>query len=134
MQGFKSPGNMNFSEHLDLNGHSKVKLMSKSGCQSHMNYSSLKPVLFEKLHNVELSQSVFRVTMFFQFNSTKAALSLVLHYVHDLDENLIILYTKLVTNNYFDHKSYDVRQCILTYLALLKLCSDELSDCKFQIM
>ena len=27
-----------------------------------------------------------------------------------------------------------MRQCILTYSALLKLCSDELVDCKLQIM
>ena len=45
-------------------------------------------------------------------------------------ENTIL---RWVTKNNFDHKSYDTRQCILTYLTLLKLCSDELADCKFQI-
>ena len=37
-------------------------------------------------------------------------------------------------DNDFDHKSCDVRQHILTYLTLLKLYSNELMDCKFQIM
>ena len=74
-----------------------------------MNYSSMEPVLFEKLHNIKLSQSVFTVTTFFQFDSMKAALSILLHYAHDFNENLKILYSKLVTNNDFDHKSYDVR-------------------------
>ena len=81
-----------------------------------------------------MSQSVFQVTTFLQFDSTKAALSILLHYAHDFDENLKTLYSKLVTNNNFDHKSYDERQHSLTYLALLKLCSDELPDCKFHIL
>ena len=70
--------------------------------------------------------------MFFQFDSTKAALNILLHYAHDFNENLKTLYSKLVTNNDFDHKSY-ARQHILTYSALLKLCSNKLVDCKFQI-
>ena len=53
--------------------------------------------------------------------------------MHDFNENLKTLYSKLVTNNNFNHKLYDVRQCILTHLALLQLCSDELVDCKSQI-
>ena len=52
----------------------------------------------------------------------------------DFDKKLKTLYSVLVTNNDFDHKSYDVRQYILTYLSLLKLCSDELMDCILQIM
>ena len=51
-----------------------------------------------------------------------------------LDENLKTLYSKLVTYNDINHKSYDVRQCILTYLALLKICTDELMDCKLQMI
>ena len=54
-QGFKSPGNKNISELLDLNGHIKAKLTSKSENQSYMNYSALEPELFEKLHNIKLS-------------------------------------------------------------------------------
>ena len=80
-----------------------------------------------------MSQSVFRVTTFFQSESTKAALEILLHYAHDFCKNLKTQYSKLLTNNDFDHKSYDVRQCILTYFALLKLCTDELTDCKSQI-
>ena len=134
VQGFRSASNMNISNLLDLNGHIKAKQMSKSQSQSHMNYSSLEPVLFEKLNNIKLSRLIFRVTTFFQFNSTKAALSILFHYAHDFNENLKTLYSKLVTNNDFDHKTYDVNQHILTYLDLLKLYSDELPDCKFQIM
>ena len=86
-----------------------------------MNYSSLEPVLFEKLNNIT---SVFRVTTFFQSDSTRAALSILLHYTHGFDKNLKTLYSRLVINNDFDHKEYDVRQHILTYSALHKLCSE----------
>ena len=115
---------MNISEILDLNGHIKAKPMPKSENQSCMNYSSLEPVLFEKVHNIKLSQSVFKVTVFFRCSSTKAALNILLNYMHDFNQNLKTLYSKLVTNNDFDQKSYDVRQCILTYSDLLKLNSD----------
>ena len=54
--------------------------------------------------------------------------------MHDFDKNLKTLYPQSITNNDFDYESYDVRQCILTYAALLKLCIDELMDCKSQIM
>ena len=120
---------MNISKFLDLNGHINAKPRYKPKNQSCMNYSSLQPVLFEKLNNIKLS----RVTTFFQFDSTTAALSILLHCTHDFDKNLKMLYSKLVTNNNFDHKAYDVRQCILTYSALLKLCFDEFADCKFEI-
>ena len=125
---------MNIGNILDLNGHINAKPIPKSENQSCMNYSSLKPVLFEKLHNIKLSQSVFQVTTFFQFISTKAAQRILLHYAQDFNKTLKTLYSKLVTNNNFDHKSYDVRWCILTHWTLLKLCSDELMDCKFQII
>ena len=68
VQGCKSP-----SELLIPNSLIKAKLMSNSENQSSMNHSTLEPVLFEKLHNIKLSQSVFRVTTFFQFESTNAA-------------------------------------------------------------
>ena len=38
------------------------------------------------------------------------------------------------TNYNFDCKSHDVRQHILSYSALLELCSDKFLDCKSQIM
>ena len=66
--------------------------MPKSENQSHINYSSLEPVLFGKFHNIKLSQSVFRVTTFFQFDSMTAALSILLHYTHDFDKNRKTLY------------------------------------------
>ena len=46
---------MNISKLLDLNEHIKAKPMSKPENQSHMNYSALETVLFEKLHNIKLS-------------------------------------------------------------------------------
>ena len=76
---------------------------------------------------------MFRVTTFFQFTSTKTALQILLQYVHDFKDNVTILYSKLVNNNDLDHTSYDVRQHILMYSALLKLYTDELTDFKSQI-
>ena len=73
--------------------------MSESKNQFHMNYSALEPVLFEKLCNIKLSQSVFRVITFFQFESKKAALEILLHFAHAFNKNLETLYSKLVTNN-----------------------------------
>ena len=90
-----------------------------------MNYSSMKPMQFEKLQNNKLSHLIFRVTTFFHFNSTKSTVDILLQYVHDFDRNLKTLYSELVTNNNIDHKSYDARQHILSYSVLLKLCSDE---------
>ena len=110
-----------------------LKQMSKPEGPTHINNSALEPVLFEKLHNIKLSQSVFRVTTFFQFESTKVALEILLQYMHCFGENLKTLYLKLATDNELDHKSYDVRQCLLTYWALLKLYTDELMDCKSHI-
>ena len=74
------------------------------------NTSSLGPVLFEKLHNIKLSCSVFRVTTFFQFTSTNTVLCILLQYAHDFENNLTTLYLKLVEDNDIDQKSYDVRQ------------------------
>ena len=59
--------------------------------------------------------------MFFQFDSMKAALSILLQYVHDFDENLKTQYLTLVTNNDFDHKSYDARQHIFVLFCLTKI-------------
>ena len=132
-QGFKAPSNMNVSELLDLHGHIKTKPMSKAKNPSCMNYSALEPVLFEKPHNSKLSCLVFRVTTFFQFESMKAALEILLQYMHDFDENLKAVYSKLVTNNNFDHKSYDVRQCVLTYLALLNYVQMNLQIANYTI-
>ena len=133
VQGFKSPSNMNISELLDLNGHIKAKPMSKLENHSHMNYSLLEPVLFEKLNNTKLSWSVFRVTTFFQFNWTKAARSILLHsscmisiktWKH-YTQNLSLIPILIINHMMWQH--------ILTYLALLNLCSGELADCKYQI-
>ena len=107
--------------------------MSKPESPTHMTNSTLEPVLFEKLHNIKQSHSVFIVTTFYQFKSTKAALEILLQYVPDFKENLETLYSKFVTNNKLYNKSYDVRQHVFTYLALLKVCTDEFMDCKSQI-
>ena len=73
---------------------------------------------------------MFRTTTIFQFASTKTALQILPQFAHVFEDNPTILYSKLMTNNNLDHKSYDVRQHALTYSALLKLCTDELTDCK----
>ena len=98
-----------------------------------MNYSSMEPVLFEKLNNIKLSHSIFRVTTLFQFDSTKNALITLLQYVQDLDANLKTLYSQLVSNSMYDHKSHDANQWNWSYSALLTSCSEEISDCKLQI-
>ena len=73
------------------------------------------------------------VTTFFHFASTKTALQILFQYVHDFQDNLTTLYSKLVDDNDIDPKSYDVRQHVITFSALLKLCMDEVTDCKSQI-
>ena len=71
----------------------------------HMKYSSMELVLFEKLHNIQLSRVVFRVTTFFQFDSIKSSINTLLQYAQDLYDNIKILNSKLVSNNY-DQKSH----------------------------
>ena len=70
----------------------------------------MEPVLFGKLCNIKLPCSIFRVTTFFQLDPTKSAINILLEYAQELDENLRTLYSKLVTNNNYDHKSYDANQ------------------------
>ena len=69
-----------------------------------MSYSLMEPVPFKKLHNIKLSHSVF-----FQFDSSKSTLGILLQYTHDFNENMKTLYLKLVTNNNYDKKLYDAR-------------------------
>ena len=69
----------------------------------------MEPVLFETLRDIKLSCSVFRVTTFFQFDSTKVVLSILLQYAHDFNENLETSYSKLVINNVFDSGSHNER-------------------------
>ena len=75
-----------------------------------MNYSSMGPVLFERLHNIKLSHSVFRVITFFQFDSTTNTLNSLLACAKELDSNLKTLWSELVNNDNHDHNSYDVNQ------------------------
>ena len=98
-----------------------------------MNYSSLEPVLFEKLPNINLSRSVFRVTTFFQFAFPKSSLHILPPYAQDLEYNIQILYTKVVRDNH-NQKTYDAPQQNLTYTSLLTSCSNELHYCKCQII
>ena len=133
VHGFKASSTMNVTERLDLNGHINMSPMSKPEGPMHMKNSALEQVLFEILHNIKLLCSVFSITTFFQFASTKTALQILLQYVHVFEDNETILCSKLVTNNDLDHKSYDVRQHVFTYSALLRLYTDELTDCKSQM-
>ena len=110
VQGFKVPSTMNVSELLDLNGHIKTKPMYNPKDPTCMNNSALELVSFEKLHNIKLSCQVFTVTTFFQLESTNTALETLLQYMYDFEENQKTLFSKLVTNNILDNKSYDVIQ------------------------
>ena len=76
--------------------------------KSCINYSALDPLLFEKLHNIKLSCSVFRVTTFFQFDTMKVGLSILLHYAHSFNKNLKTLYSKIVTVTFL------IVKCIMT--------------------
>ena len=87
--------------------------------------------MFEKLHNIKSSHSVFSATTFFQFTSTKTALQILLQYAWDFENNLTTLYAQLISDD--NQKSYNVRKWVLTYSAHLKLCTDEFADCKSQI-
>ena len=117
----------------NINGCITSKLIVKYIDYIHMNSLSIEPVLFEKLYNIKLSHLVFRVTTFFQIDSTKFAPRFLLQCTHDLDKNLKALYSKLVSNDKYDHKAYDAKQQVLSHSALLLLCPYELSYCKLQI-
>ena len=106
VQIVKPPSNNNISNTLKINSPNTNKLTPKF----HMNYSSMEPGIFEKLHNIKLSHSVFRVTTFFQFDSAKSTLNTLLKYAQHLDENLKTKYSKLVTNINYDQKSFDANQ------------------------
>ena len=125
---------MSLGNILIVNDHISIKSIPTPQNKSCINYSAMELVLPEKLHNIKLLHSVFKVTKFFQFNSTEVALNILLQYGHDFHENLETLYSKLVINNIFDSRSYNKRQCILSYSALLNSSFEELADCKVQIM
>ena len=75
-------------------------------------------VLFEKLPNIKLSRSVFRITtFFFQFESTYSSSNTLLQYTLDLEENVQSLYTQLVRDT--NQKAYDAPKRNLTYTSLL---------------
>ena len=65
---------MNSTNLLDLIDHINMNLMFKPEGPTCMNNSVPETILFEKLHNIKLSHSMFRVTTLFQFASTEAAL------------------------------------------------------------
>ena len=123
VHGTKAPSTKNVNELLDLNGHINTNTMFKPTGLTHENKSSLEPVLFEKLHNIKLSCSVFWIATFFQFVSPKTALQILLQYAQDFENNLTTLYAQFISDN--AHKSCATRQCVLTYSALCYLCTDE---------
>ena len=57
----KVSSNMNFSNILNVNDHIKLKTPNPKK-KSHINYSAMEQVPFQKLHDIKLSHSVFRVT------------------------------------------------------------------------
>ena len=83
---------MNLSNILSVNDHISTQSIPIPENKSRINYSAVEPVLFQKLHNIKLSWSVLRVTTFFQFDSSKVALSILLQYAYDFNENLQTFY------------------------------------------
>ena len=129
VQYFEFPLINNVSDSIHINGY----ITNAPPMTFHINCSLMELVLFEKLPNIKLSRSVFRVTIFFQFDSTKSSLNILLQYAQDLEENIQTLYTKLVTDNN-DQKTYDALQWNLSYASLLTSCSNEIYNCKCQII
>ena len=127
VQCFEFQSNKNVSNRSHINGHNT----NAPPLTFHMNYSSMEPVLFEKLPNIKLFRSIFRVTMLFQFGSTKSSLNILLQYTQCLAANIHTLYTKLITNN-DDQKTYNAPQQNLTYTSLLTSYSQEVNNCKCQ--
>ena len=66
VQSLKFPSNKNIGDSICISGH----ITNAPSPAFYMNNSSMELVLFEKLHNIKLLSSVFRVTTFFQFDST----------------------------------------------------------------
>ena len=130
VHGFKASSTKNV-ELLDLSSHINTKLIFKPEGPTHENTSSLEPVLFEKLHNIKLSCSVLRISTFFNFALTKNCITTFASVCMGFSRQPNTSVSKLVDDN--DHKSYDIKQRVLTYSTLLKLCTDKLTDCRSQI-
>ena len=128
-QCFEFPGNKNVTDSIHKTDHNTNALPPTF----HMNYSSMELVLLEKLPDNEVSRSIFRVTIFFQFSSTKSSLNILLQYVQGLEENIQTLYTRLVTNNN-NQEAYKAPQRNLAYASLLTSCSQEVNNYKCQII
>ena len=79
---------MNISELLDLDGHIEAKMMPKSENQSHLNYSLLEPVLFEKKYTKLNYLDPYLELLLLPIGLTKTALSIFLHYAQNFAENL----------------------------------------------
>ena len=128
-QCFKFLSNKSVSNSIHINGHNT----NAPPLTFHMNYSSMELVLFEKLPDIKLSRSVFRITIFFKFGSTKSSLNILLQYAQGLEENIQTLHTRLVTNN-DNQKSYKATQRNITYASLLTSCSQEVNNYKCKII
>ena len=129
VQSFKPSGNNNINNTLNINR----QIIKNQHIDSIWTIHQWNLYYLRSYWNIKLSQSIFRVTTFFQFDSTKNTLNTLLEYTQDLDANLKTLYSELVKNNNDDHKSYDTNQQNIFYSALLTSCLDEISDCKLQI-
>ena len=67
VHGFKASSTMNVTELVDLYSHINMNPKFKPKSLMYMKNSALEPVLMEKLLNIKLSYSVFRITTFCQF-------------------------------------------------------------------
>ena len=115
VQGFRSPSNMNISNILDLNDHINAKPIPKLENQSHMNYSSMEPVLFENSTILNYHDQSLELP------HSSNSIQWKLHWAYCSITYMILMkilktpYSKLVTNNYFDYKLYEVKT---TYFVL----------------
>ena len=137
VQSFKPPSNNNINNTLNINSHIANKLTPKF----HMNYSSLEQVLFEKLHNIELSCSIFKVTTLFQFDPTKSTLNTLLEYIQELDENIIfrisyksINIEQVISSAYHHQSNGQVEACIKFIKCTFKKCADSGRDINMALL
>ena len=130
VHGFKAPSTKNVDELLDLNGHINTKSMLNPKVPHvrtllYWNQYCLRICITLNYHVQCLGLLPLPVCLHKNWITNFASIC------RDFENNLTTQHAKLVDDN--DHKSYDVRQWVLTYPALLKLCMDELTDCKSQI-
>ena len=124
---------MNLSNILNVSDHISTNSIPITKDKSHINYLPMELVYLKRSTTSNYHIQILESPHSSNLNSTKVALSILLQYLHNFDENLKILYSQVVTNKVFDSKSHNERQHTFSYLALLQLFANKHADCKFQI-